>query len=114
MERLKAAFKGAGGISIGGRKLGGGGASGAGIADSVGCGTRSSSHCGGGGGGGGGGALNTGGDVKRIISDLQFSDIPAGEYEYTTQSLLSMLIKQDARIKVLERTVELLLAEREA
>lgn len=61
------------------------------------------------------GGVNRGnGEVKRIINDLQFGDIPAGMYEYTTQSLLSMLMKQDARIKVLERTVELLLAERES
>ncbi len=53
-------------------------------------------------------AAHSGEDIKRIITDLKFNEISPGQYEQNIQSLLAMLIKQDARIKLLERSVQAL------
>eukprot|EP01032_Pedospumella_encystans_P016450 gene16450-18773_t len=37
-------------------------------------------------------------DVKRIIQDLRFDEIPAGVYAQSIQSLLAMVLKQEAKI----------------
>lgn len=49
------------------------------------------------------------GDVKRIIQDLHFDAIPVGKYEESIQSLLAMVLTQDAKIKILEQKLERLL-----
>jgi len=50
-----------------------------------------------------------GSEVKRIIQDLQFGEIPVGAYEHNIQSLLAMVLRQEAKIQVLEQKMARLL-----
>ena len=51
-------------------------------------------------------------DVKRIIQDLRFGEIPSGAYAQSIQSLLAMVLKQEAKIQLLEQKIERLLTEK--
>lgn len=51
-------------------------------------------------------------DVKRIIQDLRFDEIPSGAYAHSVQSLLAMVLKQEAKIQLLEQKIERLLTEK--